>query len=137
MSYISYPFTLDTIGVVNTTDNPAKIYEDRLLTLLSTNVGQRPMNPGYGVDFSQAFFENEFIVSGGNRTTYKKAIDEAIRSATERWLPDIKIHDIVVSNPNDSGQSDVSILITVPGDISTSLNVTTAIFMNDGTVTRL
>jgi hypothetical protein len=69
LSYVSYPFTLDTIGIVKSTDLVSKIYEDRLLTLLSTQVGQRPMRPTYGVDLSRAFFENEYIVDSGNVET--------------------------------------------------------------------
>lgn len=136
MSYISYPFTLDAIGVLGTTDLVSKIYEDRLLTLLSTQVGQRPMRPTYGIDLSRAFFENEYIVDGGNVTTFKKAVTEAIRNAAQTWLPDITIDDVIVGNPSIDGIASLEILITVPGSISTSLNTTTAIFGNDGTITR-
>lgn len=136
MSYVSYPFTLDAVGVLGSTDIVSKIYEDRLLTLLSTQVGQRPMRPTYGVDLSRAFFENEYIVDAGNVTTFKKAITEAIRNAVQTWIPDITIDDIIVENPGLNGVASLEILITVPGSISTSLNTTTAIFGNDGTITR-
>ena len=136
MSYVSYPFTLDTIGIVKSTDLVSKIYEDRLLTLLSTQVGQRPMRPTYGVDLSRAFFENEYIVDSGNVTTFTKAVTEAIRNSVQTWLPDITIDDVIVENPGLNGIASLEILITVPGSISTSLNTTTAIFGNDGTITR-
>ena len=136
MSYISYPFTLDAIGILKSTDAVSKIYEDRLLTLLSTQVGQRPMRPTYGVDLSKAFFENEYIVDAGNVTTFSKSVTEAIRNATQTWLPDITIDEVIVGNPEFDGIASLEILITVPGSISTSLNTTTAIFGNDGTITR-
>ena len=40
MKGIRYPFTLDKFGVVNSTTNLGEIYLDRLVTLLSTHVGQ-------------------------------------------------------------------------------------------------
>ena len=137
MSYVSYPFTLDAIGVLESTDIVSKIYEDRLLTLLSTQVGQRPMRPTYGVDLSRAFFENEYVVESGDVRSFSNAVDQAVRSAAQKWIPDITINDVIVSNPAQDGASQVEILITVPGNITTSLNTTTAIFYNDGTITRI
>ena len=55
MKAISFPFTLDPFGVVETTSSQTKIYQDRVLTLLSTAVGERPMRPTYGTDVARAF----------------------------------------------------------------------------------
>ena len=134
---ISYPFTIDAVGVVNYTEVPAKIYLDRLLTLLSTNVGQRPTNPEYGLDLKTALFENEYIRDGGNVTTFKTAVEGAIRSAAGRWLPDIQVSEVTISNPDDYGFSQIEILITIPGKINATLTTTTAIFGIDGTITRI
>jgi len=137
MRYIAYPFSLDIKGVLSVTDLVAKVYEDRLLTLLSTNIGQRPMLPAYGVDLSRAFFENEYISESGNVTSYAKSVEQAIREATQKWLPDITVNQVLVGNPGQDGQASIEILITVPGSVTTSLNTTTAIFYTDGTITRI
>ena len=70
------------------------------------------------------------------RSTFTKAVTDAIRNATQTWLPDITIDNVIVGNPGFNGVASLEILITVPGSISTSLNTTTAIFGNDGTITR-
>lgn len=94
------------------------------------------MRPTYGIDLSRAFFENEYIVEAGSVTTFKKAITEAITSAVQTWIPDINIDEVIVNNPGIDGIANLEVLITVPGSISTSLNTTTAIFGNDGTIVR-
>mgnify|MGYP003330826382 CR=1 FL=1 len=137
MSYLSYPYTLDIKGVVGATDSVSKVYEDRLLTLLSTNIGQRPMTPAYGVDLSKAFFENEYIVDSGNVISYTKSIQQAITEAVQKWIPDITVNDILVGPPNEYGIATLEILITVPGSVTTSLNTTTAVFYANGTITRI
>jgi phage baseplate assembly protein W len=136
MKAISYPFTLDTRGAVLSTSFSPKIYLDRVLTLLSTNIGQRPTRPDYGVDLSAAFFENEYIYNGGDVTTYKKAVEQAIRVAVANWLPDITIDEITITNPDIEGFARITILIGVPGNLQLTLNTTTAIFGADGTITR-
>ena len=47
---IAYPFKLSFLGELQGTEEPVKVYTDRLLTLLSTSPGQRPMLPEYGTD---------------------------------------------------------------------------------------
>ena len=136
MSYISYPFTLDSIGVVKTTDYTPKIYLDRLLTLLSTNVGQRPMNPGYGVDLKTALFENAYIVDGPQKTTFSAAVKSAIETAVNNWLPDISLGDIKVGPIGEDGIAAIEIVVVLPNSTQATLSTTTAIFTNDGTITR-
>ena len=133
---ISYPFRLDAVGVLAYAEAPSKIYLDRLLTLLSTNIGQRPTNPEYGLDLKTALFENEYIANGGDTTTFKLAVTGAIRKAVGRWLPDIEVTEVIIKNPNQDGAAQVEILVTIPGNISATLTTTTAIFGVDGTITR-
>jgi len=45
MKAISFPFTLDPFGKTTSTTDQRKIYQDKVLTLLSTAVGERPMRP--------------------------------------------------------------------------------------------
>jgi len=137
MSAISYPFTLDSIGVLTATNNPAKIYLDRLLTLLSTEIGSRPMSPTYGIDLQRFLFENDSIHIGGLNNSLGKSIDAAIRSAVNIWMPDISVEAINYGAPNFDGIATVSILIRLPNDLTTSLDITTAVFLNTGTVTKL
>lgn len=128
MKSISYPFTLDDKGKVESTISPSKIYLDRVLTLLSTNVEQRPMAQNYGTDMGTALFENEGDIVA--------ATQAAIQEALKTWLPEVTIGSITVSTPNEDGVADIQLSLILPNKVSSTLNITTAIFSYDGTVTR-
>lgn len=122
---ISFPFAQDVFGVTASTSNQAKIYLDRLLTLLSTNKGQRPMLPDYGTDVGAALFEND--------NDFPAAIEVAITNAIARWMPDVSLANIEISELN-TGQVNVSVTILLPNGQSTSLTVNSAVFNADGTI---
>lgn len=126
-SAINFPFTLDTFGVLIPTTEANKIYLDRVLTLLSTNVGQRPMLPEYGIDWKVALFENE-----GDA---KAAVPGALRAAIARWIPDVEVNSITMKDQQD-GIEYVNIELVLPDNTVTTLPVSTATFNLDGTVIR-
>jgi phage baseplate assembly protein W len=126
-SAINFPFTLDTFGVLTPTTSANKIYLDRVLTLLSTNVGQRPMLPEYGIDWKVALFENE-----GDA---KAATPGALRAAIARWIPDVKVNNITMKDQQD-GIEYVTIELILPDNTITTLPVSTATFNLNGTVIR-
>ena len=125
---ISYPYTLDGYGVVKPTTDVNKIYRDRVLTLLSTNVGQRPILTEYGSDIEAALFENE--------NNFESAINQAIRQAMARWIPDVQVADIKVGVPDQDGIAQVNVTLVMPDSTLTSLTVSTSNFGADGTITR-
>lgn len=128
-SAINYPFTLDPVGVVATTDRANKIWLDRLLTLLSTNVGQRPMLTSYGTDLMRALFENENVLDA--------AVKQAVNTAVTVWLPEIKISSISTVLPEYGGQAQVTITVILPDSTIKTLDVSSALFSSDGTVTAV
>lgn len=128
-SAINYPYTLSPDGVVEITEQANKIWLDRLLTLLSTNVGQRPMLTSYGTDLMQALFENENVLD----TSIKQAVTNAVRV----WLPEIKVQSISTILPEYGGQAQVTITVMLPDSTIKTLNVSSALFSSDGTVTAV
>jgi phage baseplate assembly protein W len=124
---ISYPFKLDFLGELQGTDDPVKVYTDRLLTLLSTSPGQRPMLPEYGTDVLRALYEND--------NQLELSINQAVRSAVSVWIPEISVEEIRVDLPDQEGKATVTILIELPNSTLTTLTVSTAIFNVDGTIT--
>jgi phage baseplate assembly protein W len=125
---IKHPFTLDVFGKTNYTATSAKLYLDRVLTLLSTQIGQRPMNPEYGTDLGSALFENEgnFIV----------AVEVAIRSAVSRWIPQVTVSSVSVINFSDDGYANVQVQVTLPNNQGISLTVNSSVFGSNGAVSR-
>lgn len=126
---ISYPFDVDALGVLKSTQSIQKIYLDRLLTLLSTNPGQRPGLPEYGTDVLKALFEND--------NNLQISIRQAIQLAVAKWLPEISIDTIDISPTDSTGVSNVSITAILPNSTITTLSVNTSIFNIDGSITEV
>jgi phage baseplate assembly protein W len=128
MKAISFPFTLDPFGKTTSTTNQRKIYQDRVLTLLSTAVGERPMRPTYGTNIGIAMFENQ-----GN---VEKAINDAIRSAISKWIPELTVNNITVVGFLDTGAVTVELNVSLPDFIEDSITVVSTTLNPDATTTR-
>lgn len=128
MKAIRYPFTLNAFGVVNSTEDPGYIYLDRLVTLLSTHIGQRPMYQEYGTDFGSALFENE--------SNFSLAVDSAVSTAVKRWMPDVKLVSVSVKSFDNDGIATLSVSIQIPTGRILQTNIRSAVFRADGTITR-
>jgi len=126
-SAISFPFSLNPFGVVDSTELPSKIWVDRVLTLLSTNIGQRPILTDYGTDIMRFLFENE------NNTAL--GVDQAIRSAIANWLPEISVKEIAITNVDSEGRFVIDLTVLLPDSTIKTLDVSKAIFSLDGTIT--
>ena len=123
---ITFPFTLDFFGVLDSTEDLPKIYIDRVLTLISTNVGQIPMNPNYGTNIGAALFENDNYFPG--------AVKQAIVKAVARWIPEVSVQDVVIESSNQEGVTILKVSLLLPDNTITTINTTTAILNYDGTV---
>lgn len=127
MKAIKYPFTLNAFGVLKSTQDPGTIYLDKLLTLLSTHIGQRPMYPSYGTDFGAALFENE-----GN---VQRAVQTCVSTAVKRWLPEVKLLDISAATFDGDGKATFSVSIQIPTGAVVESVIRTGVFKSDGTIT--
>jgi hypothetical protein len=126
---ISFPYAIDPVGTVTNTVTVTKLYLDRVVTLLSTNVGQRPMNPTYGVDWSTSLFEND-----GN---FSAAVSQAIKVAIATWIPEVSVISISITNDELNGINTVSLGVQLPDDTVANLTINPGLFTYDGTVTRI
>lgn len=128
MKAISFPFTLDPFGKTSSTTDQRKIYQDRVLTLLSTAVGERPMRPTYGTNIATAMFENQ-----GN---VEKAINDSVRSAISKWIPEVTVNDVIIKGFLDTGAVTVELNVTLPDFIEDSITVVSTTLNPDATTTR-
>jgi phage baseplate assembly protein W len=128
MKAISFPFTLDPFGKTASTTDQRQIYQDRVLTLLSTAVGERPMRPTYGTNIATAMFENQ-----GN---VEKAINDAIRSAISKWIPELTVNNIFLKGFLDTGAVNVELNVSLPDFIEDNITVVTTTLNPDATTTR-
>jgi phage baseplate assembly protein W len=128
MKAISYPFTLNVFGETTSTTDQKKIYTDRVLTLLSTAIGERPMRPTYGTNLALAMFENQGVA--------EVAIPAAIRSAIATWLPELTVNEINIKNFNDGGKVEVELLLTFPDYTTGTISVYSVTLNPDASTTR-
>jgi phage baseplate assembly protein W len=126
MRSINYPFTLDLFGKLQAVTTPGKIYQDKLLTLLSTPKGQRPMNPDYGTDLAKALFENN--------DDFYTAVRVAILEAVGRWLPELRVDSLNIEEVDSEGYSNISIVVELPNDRLTSVSISSAVFGANGII---
>lgn len=124
---ISYPYTVDSNGTTTDTLTSTKLYLDRVLTLVSTYKGQRPMMPEYGVDWSGALFENDNVA--------RLAIPAAIRKAVSTWIPEVEVTEVLMNFDELAGIEYVTLGLALPDNTYTTMSVNIATFNMDGTVT--
>jgi phage baseplate assembly protein W len=123
---ISFPYTLDPSGVAQVTSSASKIYLDRVLTLLSFYVGQRPMQPTYGVDWSKSLFEND--------SDARIAIPIAITEAISKWIPQVSVTSVEFAGENINGTENVVVSLRLPDDTLTSLTINTGTISYSGII---
>jgi phage baseplate assembly protein W len=124
---LSFPYTISPSGVAQYTESATKIYLDRVLTLLSFYVGQRPMEPKYGVNWSKSLFEND--------SDAKIAIPIAISEAISNWIPQVSVTSVEFSGGNADGTENVIVSLKLPDDTLTSLTINTGTINYNGTTT--
>lgn len=124
---ITYPYTVDVNGTVSKALTSTRLYLDRILTLVSTYKGQRPMLPEYGIDWSGALFEND--------NNARVAIPIAIREAVSTWIPEVEVTDVDIKFDPLAGLEYVTLGVALPDNTFTTMSINTATFNMDGTVT--
>ena len=125
MKTIAYPFTLDANGRIISTEDVNKIYLDRILTLLSTLAYQRPMASYYGTDIFRSLYE-----FGEN---YQSAVKGAILKSMSIYLPEIIVDKVLVSDPDESGTSNVEISFSFPNGSKDKVAIKSSLLNPDGT----
>jgi len=122
---IRFPFEIDKSGKIVSTTDSIKIYQDRVLTLLSTVVYQRPMMPEYGIDIARSLYETMGDMYA--------SVGEAIVRAMSYSLPYITLKDVLVdlTSPIETG-TNVTVLIDLPNGSTQEVNVLSSTFLPNG-----
>lgn len=83
---ISLPFNFDDTGSIATTSNQGKIWEDRVIMTVMTNIGERVMRPTFGSDVPKAV--------GQNINDALSMIKQSVSVAFSRWLTPLELIDV-------------------------------------------
>lgn len=83
---ISLPFRFDESGSVSYTEDPIKIWQDRVVAVVMTGLGERIMRPTFGSEVPKTTAENvnDALV----------LINQSVSAAFSRWLPDLTLIDV-------------------------------------------
>lgn len=86
---ISLPFSFDSSGAVAYTQDEKKMWQDRVVLVLMTRLGERVMRPTFGSEVKNSLFETEDAAV----TMIKKSVAVAF----SRWLSQLELLNVTTS----------------------------------------
>lgn len=125
---ISLPFAFDaSSGGVATTTDQAKIWQNRVIVAVMTNMGERVMRPTFGSDAPKTV--------GHNLSDAISIIKQSVSVAFSRWLPDLDLVDTTGFTDPTDGYLIVQIKYKYRSQsINQTVNIKTAILSRSGDV---
>ena len=103
---ISFPFSIDSSGSVSYITNDAKIWEDRVRCVLLTYFSERVMRPDFGSKLAALSFESNWGMTS--------LAEKITASAFNKWLPELKLTNVVALPDDVNGGIVVNIDYTLP-----------------------
>jgi len=112
-SAISFPFSIDSRGSIAYTTDINKIWEDRVRLVLFTSEHERVMRPTFGTQIRDLVFESNY-----STTT---AAERVVAGAFARWLPALKLKNVIALPDDVNGGLIVQVNYTLPNGTPGSL----------------
>jgi len=91
---IAYPFRVGGDGMVASARTQPAVWGSRLRLLLSTGAGERAHRPDYGVDFTDALFDDVDEAS--------ETVSNEVSRAVNAWLPEVELVEVAPSVEDSS-----------------------------------
>ena len=123
---ISLPFGFNESGGISFTTDIKKIWQDRVVVVVMTSLGERVMQPSFGSEAKVATFEGI--------ENAKVVIQQAITVAFSRWLPQLSL--TAVEAYFDEGESTLNVEVTYNygAALDDTVTIKTAILNRSGEV---
>jgi len=86
---ISLPFSFDSSGAVAYTQDEKKMWQDRVVLVLMTRLGERVMRPTFGSEVKDSLFETEDAAV----TMIRKSVSVAF----SRWLSQLELISVTTT----------------------------------------
>lgn len=126
-SAISLPFSFNEAGAVSSTEDSAKIWQDRVVIAVMTGLGERVMRPTFGSDASHAV--------GENVNDAMALIKQSVAVAFSRWLQDLVLLDVSGYIDEYDGYLVTQVKYNYRGQaVSQTVNIKTAILSRSGDI---
>jgi phage baseplate assembly protein W len=118
-SVIDLPFTLSVKGKVSSVaDNSSKAWKNKVLTLLSTGIGERIWYYNYGANLNDLLFET----SSEALSLAKAAISEMFAV----WAPELLLEDLAAAYDETMASMTFSIIYRLPNGETDSVKIITS-----------
>ena len=114
---LSLPFTVTSYGTVMSTTEQAKIWSDRVRSVMGTNIGERIMNPDFGTLIPEAFMQT----TDDAETLIKTEVERAFANE----LPQLTFSSVTTTFDEDTTSLNVSITYSLPNAEETTVNIGT------------
>jgi phage baseplate assembly protein W len=82
---IALPFSFDSNGAVNNTQDPKKVLQDRIVLVVMTYLGERVNRPNFGSNIKAVSFENMAEAT--------QLIKQEVAVVFSKWLPYLNLID--------------------------------------------
>lgn len=125
---ISLPFKIDALGKVGATVDQAKIWADRVRSVIGTAFGQRVYRPQFGCNATLSVYESQDLM--------KDQIIQDIEFAFREHLPLLTIDDINVEVELETQIINVNITYSTPSGLSYVVALGIASINTDGSVSE-
>lgn len=125
---LSLPFHFDVAsgGLASTTDT-AKMWQDRVIVAVMTNLGERVMRPTFGSDAPKTV--------GHNLSDAVSIISQSITVAFSRWLTDLDLLEVTGFTDSVDGYLVIQIKYKYRAqNINQTVNIKTAILSRSGDI---
>jgi len=125
---LSLPFHFDSAsGGLATTTDPAKLWQDRVIVAVMTNLGERVMRPTFGSDAPKTV--------GHNLSDAVSIISQSVTVAFSRWLTDLDLLEVTGFTDSVDGYLVIQIKYKYRAQsINQTVNIKTAILSRSGDV---
>jgi len=123
---IVWPFSFNNTGFVTHTSNQRKIWQDRIVLVVLTNLGERVMLPNYGTRVPKVLFENE-----------QEALEicrVAVTEAFSKWFPTLMFVDLTGTLDLTTGVFELEIYYADITGVQDSVRIRTASFTRFGDI---
>ncbi len=109
---LTLPFSLDAYGRVSSTESQQKIFADRVLSVIGTNLKERVMLPAFGTSITSYLY--------GSIEKAISAIPDEIALAFEKFLPALTYSNTNITYDEQTGTLLLDIIYELPNNETTS-----------------
>lgn len=103
---IALPFSIDSYGKVNTTDQQPKLWADRVRSVVGTAIGERVMRPEFGSEIPYAEFKTAEDASS--------QIENTVLHSFETQLGKLRLQTVTANLDEYTGTINVTIVYALP-----------------------